>query len=226
MTNIKCKNCGDAIPSENINMEKALAKCDACHCVFGFDQQIKVARPEIGLPEKFDILQLRSSLDIHYKWYSPIYFFLAFFVLFWNGFMAFWYYIALSEGMWFMALAGILHLGVGIGLIYTVMAGFLNTTHINATKTRLKIFHEPLWWRGNRELEVSEIDQIFCKLKITRGKHSSTSRSYQLYMIDVTGKHTKLLTNLETPEQALYLEQELERFLEIEDKKVAGELER
>ncbi len=225
MSNIKCKNCGANVPTENINIQKALAKCSSCDCVFNFDNQVKVTRPSVAMPEKFEVLQLRSSLDISYKWYSPMYIFLAFFALFWNGFMAVWYYIALTEGVWMMAIFGVFHLAVGVGLIYTVLAGFFNSTHINATQTRLKFLHEPLWWRGNREIEVSEIDQIFCKLQVNRGKNGSTSLAYHLCMIDVTGKHTKLLTNLETPEQALFLEQELEKFLGIEDRRVAGELE-
>ncbi|MEZ4883496.1 MAG: hypothetical protein R3E32_02075 [Chitinophagales bacterium] len=225
MSNIKCKNCGEVIPAENINIQKALAKCTNCNAIFSIEEQVKIPRPAIPMPEKFEILKLRSSLDISYKWYSPIYIFLAFFALFWNGFMAVWYYIALTEGIWMMAIFGVIHLSVGVGLIYTVLAGFFNTTHINVTSARLKILHEPLPWRGSCELEVSEIDQLFCKLQINRGKNGSTSQEYHLYLIDVTGKHTKLLTNLQTPEQALYLEQELEQFLEIEDRKVPGELE-
>lgn len=225
MTNILCKNCGANIPTENINIQKALAKCSSCDCVFNFDNQIKTTRPSVAMPEKFEVLKLRSSLDISYKWYSPMYIFLAFFALFWNGFMAVWYYIALTEGVWMMAAFGILHLAVGVGLIYTVLAGFFNSTHINVTQARLKILHEPLLWRGNQELETSEIDQIFSKMQVNRGKNGSTSLTYHLCMVDVSGKHIKLLTNLETPEQALFLEQELEKFLGIEDKKVAGELE-
>ena len=224
MSNIKCKNCETVIPVENINVQTSIAKCEACDCVFNFNDQVKAPRPTVQIPSKFEILKLRSSLNISYKWFTPVYVFLAFFCLVWNGFMAFWYYTAITEGIWMMAAFGVIHLTVGVFLMYFTLAGFFNTTHINATRNRLKISHTPLWWKGNREIETSYIDQLFCKLKVNRNKNGTTY-TYDLFMIDINHKHTKLLSNLESPEYVLYLEQELEAFLGIEDRKVSGELE-
>jgi len=222
MSNIKCKNCGESIRSENINIQKALAKCQTCDCVFNFNDQVPIPRPEIRKPDKFEVLRLQRSLNISYKWYSPVYIFLIFFAVFWNTFMAFWYYTAITEGIWTMGLFGLLHLAVGLFLIYFIFAGFFNSTHVNATKNRLKVKHGPIWWLGNKEVIVSNIDQLFCKEKVTKGKNGE-SYTYDLYMVDVADEHIKLLSNLETPEYALYLEQELEHFLGIENRRVAGE---
>ncbi|MGB1242133.1 MAG: hypothetical protein ACPG49_06410 [Chitinophagales bacterium] len=222
MSNIKCRNCGETIQSENINIQKALAKCQTCDCVFNINDQILIPRPEIRMPDKFEVLRLRNSLNISYKWFSPVYIFLIFFAIFWNGFMAFWYYTAITEGIWMMGLFGLIHLGVGLFLIYFIIAGFFNSTHINATKNRLKIKHKPIWWIGNKEVIISHIAQLFCKEEVTKGKNGK-SYTYHLYMVDVADEHIKLLSNLETPEYALYLEQELEHFLGIENRRVSGE---
>lgn len=224
MAKISCKNCGKDIPAENVNIQKAIAKCQSCDCIFQFDDQIELSRPEVGMPDKYEVLKLRSSIDISYSWLSPKYYALVFFTLFWNGFMAVWYYLALTDGEWFMALFGVLHLGVGIFLFYTTLAGFVNSTHINATRNRLEIRHRPLWWMGNRAVEVSEIDQLFCKLQVNNSENGTTY-AYHLYMIDKNKKHTKLISNMESPDQVLYLEQEIENFLGIKNRRVKGELE-
>lgn len=211
MSKVTCKNCGKDIPAKNVNIQKAIAKCENCDCVFHFDNQIILSRPEIGMPENFEILKLRNSINISYKWLSPIHHFLFFFTLFWNGFMAFWYYNAITEEIWIMAIFGILHLAVGIFLFYFTLAAFFNSTHINATHNKLEIRHKPLWWKGNQTIDVAEIKQLFCKLAISYGENGA-SHTYQLYMIDFNKRHTKLISNMDSPDQVLYLEQELEIF--------------
>jgi hypothetical protein len=67
------------------------------------------------------------------------------------------------------------------------------------------------------------------RLRIARkwfSHKNSTSTTYEVYAILQDGARQKLLSGLHEIEQALYIEQEIERFLEIEDRPVRGETAR
>ncbi|OGG55453.1 MAG: hypothetical protein A3F84_14975 [Candidatus Handelsmanbacteria bacterium RIFCSPLOWO2_12_FULL_64_10] len=165
-----------------------------------------------------------AGLVITWRWFSLKYIFLTVFVLFWDGFLIFWYSMALRSDDWLPILFPIIHVAVGVGLTYSVLAGYLNKTRIQVTPRSLEIEHGPLPWPGKR-LEASYVKQLYCKERIQHSRNS-TSYSYELRAVTHDGGDRKLLKGLEEAEQALYLEQEIEKFLRIEDRPIRGELER
>ena len=74
-------------------------------------------------------------------------------------------------------------------------------------------------------ISLVDIKQIFTKEKMHRNKNS-ISYSYEVHFLDHQGKETKMVSGLEKPEQALYIEQEIESTLGIKDAPVSGELPR
>ena len=145
-----------------------------------------------------------------------------FFCVFWNGFLIVWHTIALSTGAWFMSAFGLIHTAVGIGLLYFVIATFCNTTEIRAGSGRLSIRHRPIPWRGNQDIPTPGLKQLFCREKVSRGKNG-TSTSYELEAVLDGNTRKTLLKGLNDPNQALYIEQQLEKFLRITDQRVHGE---
>jgi hypothetical protein len=229
---ISCKQCGAEVLADDINLDRLIAKCSACNAVFNFADQIEgtdhhqpLKKLDVPLPKGIKVDNLGHSLQIERQWYGPKYIFLAIFALFWNGFMVVWFSIAFINGLWPMALFGTLHGAVGLGLIYGVVAGVLNTTVIDVGLGDLTIKHGPVPYPGNKHLASTDIKQLYCKEKISRGKNS-TSYSYEIHAITQEDKHEKLLTGLDDSEQALYLEQEIERYLSIKDQPVRGEFGR
>jgi hypothetical protein len=174
------------------------------------------------MPKGINLEHMGMELLITRKWFSPKYIFLTVFALFWNGFMVVWYSIAISQKMWAMAGFGAIHTIVGLSLIYIVLSGFLNKTYIKVSHQNLNIKHGPVPHRGMNMIS-SQIRQLYCKEKIQRSRNS-TSTSYEVRAATVEGKDKKLLKGLEKSEQALYLEQEIERFLGIKDQIVSGEI--
>jgi len=81
----------------------------------------------------------------------------------------------------------------------------------------------PLPWLGNIKIPAGEIRQLFREETISRGR-GGTSTRYHLNAI--TGQNRKLCLVRDVPaaDVALYLEQEIEKALGIEDRKVAGEM--
>lgn len=227
-----CKQCGAAIPSENINISKLVAKCTACHAIFRFEDQLGPAqepvttpRLEVPMPQGIQVDQLVSRLEITRRWFSLKIVFFTVFTLFWDGFMVVWFTIALSQGAWAMAAFGSMHGLVGLGLTYYVLAGYLNRTIITVNRSLLTITHAPLPWPGQKTLNPKDITQLYCKEQMHRNK-SSVSYTYEVHGILRDNTHIKLVTGLDNSEQAFYLEQEIERFLAIEDQPVRGEIPR
>ncbi len=68
------------------------------------------------------------------------------------------------------------------------------------------------------------LQPLNCREKISQGKNGASYRYAVLVVLQ--GRREVLLKGLENVEQALYIEQEMERFLKINDTPVAGEIPR
>lgn len=229
---LNCPECGAEIPADNMNLDRMVAKCRECNAVFDFGDHFGVTNGSQSLsrmpvPRPADILIENTGTDIRFtrRWFGPTYIFLALFAVFWNGFMAVWFGIAIVSRLWPMALFGTLHAAIGLFVAYLALAGFLNSTVIRVGLGEIEVKHGPLPWFGNRRLETVSIAQLYSKEVVSRSRRS-TSVSHEVHLATRDGRHIKLLSGLESSEQALYLEQEIERYLGIKDQAVRGEIPR
>ena len=226
---IFCKRCHTPIKATEVNLDTSVAKCLACNAVFDFRDQLSEAveknRAPVDTPKGMEFRVTAEGFELVRKWFSKKVLGLLVFCIFWDGFMAVWFGIAIHEKQWMMAAFGTIHALVGLGLSYTLVCGFINHTHIQVSFRSINIAHRPLPWPGNKSVSVGEIKQLFSKRKVHRNKNG-TSYTYEVRYMDHRGKENKLLTGLETANQALYIEQELEDTLRIKDKPVEGELAR
>jgi hypothetical protein len=124
-----------------------------------------------------------------------------------------------------MILFPLLHVGVGVGLTYYTVAGFLNRTVVEVSHEGLRIYHTPLPWFGNKTIPVSDLAQLYREEVVSR-ENRSTRVTYQLSAVSKESKKIKLLGGIETADVALFLEQEIEKWLGIKDVKVAGEMQK
>ncbi len=213
-------------------MSTGMIKCGYCHSLSNLPVNIQEqggfrTRPEIPLPEGIQIQETMEGTVITRRWFSlVVVVFLIPFCIAWDSFLIFWYSMALSgNAPWIMAVFPVLHVAVGVGLTYYTLATLFNTTRIVAGRGHLRIQHGPLPWLGNTELPTSNLSQLYGKEKINRGKNGPHYQ-YELWAALQNGSTRKLLGAGLTMEQALYLEQKLERALVLKDRTVAGELPR
>jgi hypothetical protein len=234
LTELRCKNCGAPIREENLFLDMAMAKCDHCGAVFGLKgapsqasqaQYQTTERPQVSMPRNIEVADTGSALQIVYRWFSWKYIPLILFAAFWNGFMLIWHSNALISGNWQMSLFGLLHTAVGIGLVYYILAGILNRTTIWVEAGTIHIRNHPIPWPGNKYLDAIDIAQLYCREKIHRGRRG-TNYSYEMHAVMHDGRTEKLLSRFDRPEQTLYIEQEMEKYLGIRDQPVQGELQR
>lgn len=226
-----CPSCKNAIAAADIDLAGRTAKCGSCNEVFNFSGQLSAGpsgdagRVAVGKPGNFDIVRGPDGLRILRRWFSPGVLFLTFFCLFWNGFMAVWFVTAVVNKAYQMALFGSLHGAVGLGLLYAVLAGYLNKTTIHISFNRVCVSHAPIPWFGNRNFSKQDIKQLYTKEEThySKGGHSHT---YSVHAVTVKGETVPVVSGLVSSEGALFIEQEMEKYMNIEDIPVRGEIAR
>lgn len=228
---LNCVECETSIIAENINLEYYLAKCEKCHTVFDFKKQLDEApkkRAEVAMPSNIEVLRLRNELNISLDWWSkdkkPT--FLIFFTIFWNSVVSIFVLAALATGEWLMLAAISIHLTIGIGLVYYLLCKYFNKTTFRVTRGYLTTKHHPLPvpFYGAKDIPVSKIKQLYCKEYVAATQNKRPIYAYAVYLNTKTRKEVKILKGLDTPQQALYVEQEVENFLGLIDKRIEDEL--
>ncbi len=183
------------------------------------------SRRPVPLPAGMQARNDGKRLTLRRRWRGWELLFLGFFTMIWDGFLAVWFTMSLASGLWPMALFGSIHLMVGLGLTYYCLLLAFESTVIEVDVGQLTVRHEPLPYKKAEVLPVGRLVQLYSKRVVTRGNKSTTT-TFELHAVLDDGSHRKLLDGLPRSDQALWLEGEIERFLGIQDRDVAGELDR
>ncbi len=175
--------------------------------------------------DKIKLYEDDSMLSLEYKWFTPSAFGLIFFSVIWFAFLAFWYGMAFGTGApWIFFVFPLIHVSVGIWLVYYSISLILNKTKIIVSDNQLNVIHYPIpWYKGNKKFNTDEFDQLYVKEKINRGKNS-TQKSYSIRAKLKKGKDIEIASigGLES-QDALRIEEYLEQYLGIDNMQVKGE---
>ncbi|MFK7806794.1 MAG: hypothetical protein AB8F74_03240 [Saprospiraceae bacterium] len=218
---INCTSCSKPLPSENLNINDKIAKCNDCNIVFSFEQEITdlqkqgKRKTEILRPEGIDIFRFQEDLDISIK--QPLtaieiiaisllpFLTLIFTLLFWKEKVSF-IYPAINWLLMFLLAADLFNRSN-------------HKVHLSVGEKFLSIKWRPKKMSKDKYYPVDEIDQIYTTL--IPGNHISI---FMILNKTEGQKHVKLLSGLDNLSKARYLEQEIEYHLGIEDRKVPEEL--
>ncbi len=175
--------------------------------------------------KKLDVIEDEYGLSIQFSWFTPMAYFLIFFCIGWDSFLLFWYTSAGGgDAPWIVYVFPLIHVAVGIGLTYYTLCLIFNKTHIDVDDKHLWVHHSPIpWWKGNVDLPVNDIDQIYVKEEKKQGEDGA-SYTYILLAKLKDGSTEKLLDiGMTDSEKVLQLEELIENYLGIEDYPVRGE---
>lgn len=231
---LQCRACKNPLRGEDVNEALGIARCSHCHAVLDLRRGSAPAeegvrkRPVVALPERFEVGNDRGmGLRISWRWFKWSLIPAVFFCVVWDGFLVFWYATAFASAdtPLMMILFPLGHLAVGIGITYSTLAGFLNTTELTVNSTNLRIKHGPLPWWGNRLIPSAELKQVFCR-EVTHRNKNGVSYSYTVHIQRTNGTEQKILSGLAQVDQAVFIEQQLEQHLRITDVAVVGEVAR
>jgi hypothetical protein len=228
---ITCEKCGAAILAANLDLQRNLAKCEACNHIFNCQAQLNALgsstpesrrRDDVPMPKGIRVFRRANGLRITRQWFGAKAIGLLVFCCFWDGFMIVWFSIAITRKLWPMAAFGTIHALVGVGLTYAAVAMLLNTTTITAQHGTLQVTHGPLPAPGTLRLPTDRLAQLYTMRHVSHTRNG-TSIAYELRAKVRDGTDVKLIGGLEKPEQAVYIEQQIESFLGIVDHPVQGE---
>jgi len=233
---VRCPSCGTHIRGEDMNLAQMAARCPTCDALL--DLRDQAASPgargapdgpapiEMPLPPGIQVHSNARELRLVLRWFSPTYIFMAFFSVFWIGFLVMWYSIT-SDAPLVFQLFPLIHVAVGIGLAYSTIAGFLNSTTITAERGHLSVRHGPIPWKGNRELPADALEQLYCQEHVTHSRNGGTTIHYS---VQAVGKESRrkitLVSGLTDRDQALFIESQVEQKLGITDRRVTSEMRR
>lgn len=241
---ITCPTCGAAPPGVDVDLERGIGKCRYCSALFDISDQLAavsgaaiqrrrapvpmpaavrvIASPAIEIePGYRDAPARRPPVTIVRRWRESSAYVIALFCVFWNAFLVFWYRITVDAPIIFK-LFPLIHVGAGLYMTYRTLATLLNTTTITVGDDELSVRHHPLPWPGGLRVPAAELAQLFTEEQITETKNG-VSRSYHLGAVLKDGTKQRILANLPEPDQALFLEQQIEERLGIVDVEVGGE---
>jgi len=231
---LKCPSCASPFRDSDFDAARSILTCSYCGASMiaydpdaPSDSAASKPRVEVRLPPRISVRKSGQGLEIVRRWFQPLHVVLLFFCIAWDSFLAFWYFALSSQNSspWIAWAFPIAHVALGIALSYYTLAGFVNRTTIVVGKRELRIAHGPLPWSGGLTLATSDIVQLFCK----RNEHRSNGGvqfTYDVMVVERNRGARKLLRRLFDEDQALYIEQEVERALGIVDRPTPGELPR
>jgi hypothetical protein len=233
---LHCPSCGRPIRADDINLATSFAKCRACNSVFDFRDSVRNQEHRAGpdgppvaplLPRstRIKIEDFAGVLRLRWRWFSPSHVAAALFCVVWDSFLVCWYTAAFtrSKGVeWMMVLFPVIHVTIGVSLTYATLCGFFNSTTIEVGFDELRVRHGPLPWAGNRQFMASAIVQLHCEEKKSRNKDSTTT-DYQVWATLENGRKVRLVSGLIDLAEARLIEQEIERRLNIDPRRVVGE---
>lgn len=224
--------CRRPYAPDDVKLELNLAFCGVCHVVRDLpanseallsgaatDPVPPTPRPPVPLPERFSVEEIPGALVLRWK-ASPAAPLASLCVV-----LAFPLLPTFTPpGASLLPIYGVLSPFI-VGLTYLVIAALTNVSRLEVRRDRLVLAHGPLPvpWRWGNTVDVGAIDQLYCH------RHSG-SRGHTFYELVARLKNGAgtvcVVDGFEQPEQVLFLEQQVERRLGIQDVEVKAELPR
>lgn len=215
---VACPSCCESVPAENMNINDKIAKCNNCHVVFPFQGLIaefnkyEVRQEEIR-PEGIDLFHFQDELEICLK-QTPNNF---------DPFLLFIPLLGIFLGMAYLVSGKLLWptLLFVIGSFYTIYHFLSLSKHkiyIDVNEQQLTIKWRPKKFHQDKIFARHDIDQLYIK------KIGGDYYSINIITNGVNGqKHVPIITMLKGRAKAKYLEQEIEKHLGIQDRRVPEE---
>ena len=215
---IHCPNCGESVPADNININDKIAKCGGCHAVFPFqhkiDQLLNARQPKLTVlrPDGIDLYAYKNELEIAVKQPTTGWDIAPWVI--WPVFPILFTLLFFSEGFPLVIL--LFSWLIGVFPIMNLINRSKHKIYLTMDDVYFNIQWRPKKFVKDKRFLVRDIDQIY--IKEYHGYHRV------MMIVNQAGgqKHEHLITIIGIS-KARFLEQEIEKYLKIEDRKVPEE---
>ncbi|MBT8218291.1 MAG: hypothetical protein KJP00_00590, partial [Bacteroidia bacterium] len=213
---VHCPSCKAEMPASSLNLQNKIAKCDSCNVIFSIENEIdsvqknKEIKEEIFRPEGINLFYFKDEMDITVQQHLQGFDLFGIIVLPFLTAMAVLLYFAKGISFYYPI---IFVLG-SLYFIYRALNYSKNKSYITINDKFLSIKSRPKNLKKDKMYATDEIDQLYLR--------QDPSGYFAIHVI-INGldgqKHVKLIT-VNTLSKAKYLEQEIEKHLQIEERKV------
>ncbi|MEM6377426.1 MAG: hypothetical protein AAF705_04380, partial [Bacteroidota bacterium] len=173
----------------------------------------------------FDLVELEEEMQISISWRKTRHrAFFLFFTIVWNVLTIPFVVIAIASNDWTMALMISAHFMVGLGFLIYTLAIFMNSTNIDVSKTGITIVSKPinLPFHKNYYIRSVDLEQLYVEQYVQSTTNNRPNYAYRVKAkVEGRAKDLPILKGLKQEDQALFVEHEIEKYLHIEDQKMA-----
>jgi hypothetical protein len=228
---LRCPSCEEHFQLEDYDTEKGVLSCSHCKALLtlglkpGARRGAFAPREEAPMPREIKLLKTKEGIELRRAWFQPAFVLVAMFCLVWDGFFVYFFVRMFAEDA-FSASALFMtgHVSVGGILTYWTLANLFNSTIITVDRRTVRVRHRPFPWPG-ATFKRDDIEQLYVKAK-QRGGEDGPYVSYSVWVVLSSKRARELLRGLSEADVALFIEQSIERVLDLKDRSVPGELER
>lgn len=231
---MKCRNCGAALEADRIDRRLGVVSCAHCGGLHALATASGAAaadavaageggalaapaeRPVAPRPRGFEVRGEGGAREIRWREGSAV----SGIVL--AAFAVAWVAMTVSGGF-------LVATPVALLILYYAAVRAFNRNRLRVDGARLELDRGPLPWPGGKRVPRAEIAQVFARETLSRvhgqddgRRQVQVRRRYRVAAMTPDGRRLRLVGGLDTPDQALWLEQEIERTLGIDDRAVAG----
>lgn len=216
-TKINCPSCEAGVPVSNLHLNDKIGKCTNCNVVFTFTKKIahffkeneKKENERISRPAGIDVIHFQEEIDIAIDQPGSDIMGVLFFAFL--GLITTLIYVKKGISIF---IPGFLWLG-SVYYLYQMFTGRKKKIFINIDQNNMTIKWRPKEMMKDKVFDVKDIDQVYLK------RHGE---AYKVHLIlnEIEGqKHVPLISyHYTTLAKARFLEQEIEKYLGIENRKV------
>jgi hypothetical protein len=196
MNTINCNICKRPVLDQEVDHKEGIAHCFGCNHYFPIEERSKRKREEILIPNGTDVLRLRllkDELQIKIRWFRNY--------KPWRSFFG-----ANPKNSTFQ--------------LFVLIAYFFNRTEIEVNQRYIRIEHKPVDLLPMAFYSKSYVKQFFVRKLTGQWWVDAGFAEYGLFALLRTGEEKLLLWDMKRT-TLLFIEQEIERVLKIEDQEVS-----
>ena len=218
---LTCPNCGEQIPSENINIQQMTAVCPTCSTVFRFDPpEAKVKRRKVKQPARVTLRESGGQLSLSFRTNFRLdknETFISTGIL---GLVFTFLTVASASGYLASDVPLVIALGFGLAtlfLYYLVALTIYNSTHIDVNEETIQVSRKPLpdLRTQPRDINLSGIERIrYAETPVSIREGYDTPR-YTVWVVMVDGRRKVIVSDV-IDDYAVFIAQRLNEYLHLD----------
>ncbi len=118
-------------------------------------------------------------------------------------------------GGFFADIPLLIRLCLAVILTYIAIAGWINKTRIRITDKHISVSHSPLHWMGAKVVDTCGITRLYSQKKEFVSTNGY-SIFFAVFAVPENGEDIKLVGGFTEKQQALFVQQEIEKYLGID----------